>query len=203
MGRLIDLTGRRFGKLVVLGRDYSREYHRPFWKCICDCGNETIVKGSSLVCGSTKSCGCLKHQVIHGDAVGGHRSRLNSIYHSMISRCYIASTHSYKNYGGRGIEVCSEWRNNYQEFKRWALSNGYADDLSLDRIDVNDDYNPNNCRWVTWEEQCNNKRHHILIPFNGKTQTAAQWSRELKMPYQTIVERYKRGITAEEIFARG
>jgi len=197
-----DLSGRRFGKLTVLRREADPKYHRPYWRCVCDCGTETVVKGSSLVDGTTRSCGCLRSQPTHGDSVGGKRSRLYSIYHGMMNRCYCKSQQNYQVYGKRGIGVCDEWRNSYTEFKKWATMNSYTDNLSLDRIDNNKDYCPENCRWVSWDTQQNHRRYHLMITYNGKTQTAAQWSRELEIPYHTIVGRYHRGLSADEIFRR-
>lgn len=194
-----DLTGRKFGKLTVLHRDTSKKYNRPYWVCQCECGNIHSVKGSSLVCGTTKSCGCLKNRITHGDAVNGKRTRLASIYHGMISRCYNANIRQYDQYGGRGIMVCDEWRHDYPAFKSWALSHGYNDSLTLDRIDVDGNYTPENCRWATPEEQSNNKRHNIVITYKGKTQTAAQWSRELGLVYPTIISRYHKGLPPELI----
>lgn len=199
--RLKDLSGKTFGRLYVVGRDTAKT-SRPYWLCRCECGAIVSVKGSSLSGGSTNSCGCLRHTTIHGDSVGGKRTRLQGIYHTMISRCTNINFPGYNNYGGRGISVCQQWLNSYMAFKQWALSNGYADDLSIDRIDTNGDYEPNNCRWSTKAEQNNNKRNHILITLDGRTQNAKQWANELGLCYSTVVSRYHKGLPAEEILAK-
>lgn len=114
------------------------------------------------------------------------RSRLNSIYHLMKARCCNSSNPNYKNYGARGITVCEEWKNNFKAFKTWALNNGYSDSLTIDRIDNNKGYCPENCRWVSMKEQCNNYRHNHLITYKGKTMTMAQWAEEEGIPYYRL-----------------
>lgn len=117
------------------------------------------------------------------------RTRLQEIYYSMKKRCYNKNHVHYKSYGGRGITVCDEWRDNSKSFYNWALSHGYSDKLTLDRIDVNKGYSPENCRWATWEEQRNNKRNNRVISFNGKSLTLKQWSLELDIPYYVLEHR--------------
>lgn len=164
MGKLIDLTGQRFGRLVVLGID--SKYIAPCgkrdakWRCQCDCGKETTVIGRNLLSGRTRSCGCLHRELLsERDTVHGERfTRLYRIWSGMKSRCYIPSSTSYPWYGARGIAVCAEWKNSFVSFKNWAMSHGYQDDLTIDRINVDGNYEPDNCRWVTAEEQQHNKR---------------------------------------------
>lgn len=199
--KLNDLSGKTFGKLFVVERDPDKK-SRPYWLCKCECGTIVSVKGSSLSGGLTNSCGCLRHTTIHGDSVGGKRTRLQRIYHTMISRCTNINSTGYNNYGGRGISVCHQWLNSYMDFKQWALANGYVDNLSIDRIDTNGDYEPNNCRWSTKAEQNNNKRNHILITLNGRTQNAKQWADELGVCYSTVVSRYHKGLPAKDILAK-
>lgn len=155
-----DLTGRRFGRLTVLEKNLSNMYHSR-WDCLCDCGNTTTVYGSSLVQGKTRSCGCLikdTMRAVHGTHLESH-SRLHNIWSGMKERCFNPQSYNYKNYGGRGITVCDEWKDNYISFRDWALSHGYSPDLSIDRIDVNGVYEPDNCRWATMKEQQTNKRN--------------------------------------------
>ena len=129
-------------------------------------------------------------------------SRLQSIFQGMKTRCYNPKDKHYKNYGGRGIRVCDEWNNRervpekdnatkgYLAFKKWALENGYADNLTIDRINVNGNYEPSNCRWITHKEQCNNTTRNRLITYKGKTQTVKQWCDELNLPYGAIIQRF-------------
>ena len=201
--RLNDLSGKKFGNLTVVKRCTDGNYKRPYWICLCDCGNTAIVKGSSLTGGITKSCGCLKHRTKHGDARNHKRARLLSIYHNMVNRCYNEKSINYKDYGGRGLKICSEWKSNYKAFKSWAIENGYNDFLSIDRIDVNCGYEPANCRWVDRTTQNNNKRNSIIITAFGKTLNAKQWSNETGIKYSTIISRYHRGLPPEDILRGG
>ncbi len=192
-----DLTGMQFGKLTVVRRD-DHGHKRPYWECRCECGNTIFVSSTHLLAGDKTSCGCDKVYK-HGDARGPRWARLYRIYKGIKTRCVYKGAADSKNYGGRGITMCSDWVNDYNAFKKWALENGYDDSLSIDRIDVDGNYCPENCRWATWEQQNNNRRYHVWIEANGKKQTAAQWARELNMNYQTIVGRAHRGLSPEEI----
>lgn len=134
------------------------------------------------------------------------RDRLQNIFLHMKDRCYNPNFKEYKHYGGRGITICDEWQTPHswkggRAFKKWALENGYADNLTLDRIDVNKGYSPENCRWVSMEVQQNNKRNNRLITYKGKTQTIAQWSREVGIPFKTIQGRLNRKLPVEKIFS--
>lgn len=135
------------------------------------------------------------------------RDRIQNIFLHMKDRCYNPNFKDYKNYGGRGITICEEWQTPHswkggRAFRKWALENGYADNLTLDRIDVNKGYNPENCRWVSMKEQQNNKRNNRLITYNGKTQTIALWCEELKLPFSTVKNRLNRGLPAEKILSK-
>lgn len=161
MGKLIDLTGQRFGRLVVLGRaEKNTHTGHPMWHCLCDCGEETIVFGGDLRRGHTLSCGCL--QINRCSEIHSRhnlcKSRLYRIWGAMKTRCYNPKFQYFKNYGGRGIIICKEWLNDFQAFYKWAMSHGYRDGLSIDRIDNDKGYSPDNCRWVTMKEQRHNRR---------------------------------------------
>lgn len=137
-----------------------------------------------------------KYAVKHGLS----KTRLHRIWHSMYCRCYYSSTNQYKNYGGKGIKVCDEWKHidGFVNFYNWAINHGYKDNLTLDRIDNSKDYYPENCRWITPKEQSNHKTNNIYYTFNGKTQTGAQWCEEYGIIYTTFLDRLKRGWTVEQ-----
>lgn len=194
MGRLIDLTGRKFGKLSVIRRSGAAKDGEATWLCQCECGAQTVVDGKSLRTGNTRTCGCSRKQPRpyekkHGDC----KTRLYRIWGNMKHRCYGKSdAEKYQYYGGRGITVCDEWHD-FINFRKWALKSGYNDSLTLDRIDNDGNYSPDNCRWVPVKRQCMNRRSNHFITENGKTLSVLQWANLLGVSHSTIISRLKKG----------
>lgn len=199
-----NLVGLKYKMLTVM--EYSHKVGRKaYWKCICECGKEKTARGDCLKSGSVTSCGCLKKEQDRINLKKRHKhleskTRLYYIWQHMLTRCRSEKDKSYDNYGGRGISVCEEWSNDFYNFRKWALNNGYQEQLSIDRIDNYGNYSPENCRWITNIDQCNNRRKSIIINYNNKTQSIAEWCRELDLNYGTVFNRYKRGWSIEKIF---
>lgn len=191
----IDLTNQRFGRLLVIRE--SNKKNRIAWECLCDCGNTIIVTTTGLRNKGTKSCGCLRAETseqthtIHGGAKKSGRSRLYVIWSSMRERCFNSNHQAYTNYGGRGITICNEWED-FAEFRRWAISNGYDEgqaSQTIDRVDVNRCYCPQNCRWISRSEQANNKRNNRYITYRGEERTLSEWSNLFGIPYALLYKR--------------
>lgn len=185
-----DLTNKKFGRLTVVALSHKDEYRQYYWLCQCECGKMVTVRGKSLTRGTTKSCGCLiyeSHNVKHGMK----RTRLYRIWSGIKSRCCTLSNPSYDRYGGRGITIDSEWKCNFISFYNWAIANGYNDTLSIDRIDVNGNYEPSNCRWATPKEQSDNKRNNILITIDGVTMDLQQWCDKIGINRSTVLTRVR------------
>lgn len=174
--RRIDLSGRRFGHLTAISFNRSNEAGTTLWDCVCDCGNKIIVSYNNLISGNTSSCGCWHEK--HGETY----TRLYKCWSDMKARCYYKNDYNYKNYGGRGISVSDIWRNSFLAFRNWALSNGYNDNLTIDRIDVNGNYTPENCRWIPISEQQSNKRTNVFIEYNGESLTLKQIAKKYAEP---------------------
>lgn len=168
MGKLIDLTDKQFGRLLVMGRGKTDKRGKVYWDCQCTCGKRCEVRSDHLRYGLVQSCGCYNSETTaeRHTTHGGCHSRLYPVYRTMLARCGNPNNHEYHNYGGRGIEVCEEWKNSFSAFQKWALENGYDEtakrgDCTIDRIDVDGNYEPSNCRWVDLVVQARNKRPRV------------------------------------------
>lgn len=197
MNKTIDLTGRRFNRLLVLG--FSRKQKSgsgvaTVWRCLCDCGTETEATTSQLRNGGKKSCGCLR-----GQSHGLSSTKLHAVWRNIKARCKNPGHPAFKDYGGRGISVCAEWRDSFQAFADWAYKNGYDEALTLDRIDNDGGYTPSNCRWASRKAQIRNRRNTIRI--EGKT--LSEWAEISGLSYSLVHSRFSRGLPLPEIIAKG
>ena len=200
MSREKDLTGQRFGRLVVIEK--AGRYVSPhgktatIWLCQCDCGNTKEAITSELTAGRVKSCGCYQIEARFTHKLTNHK--LYWVYQGMKDRCYRPNNKHYSDYGGRGITVCDEWIEDFVNFYNWAINNGYQEGLTIDRIDVDGNYEPSNCRWVTTKEQQFNKRNNKKFFHDGKNLTLPEWSEILHISLDTLVSRiYTRGWNVE------
>lgn len=194
-----DLSNQKFGRLTAIKIVGKNKSGSRKWLCICDCGNETVVEQYRLSSGQTKSCGCLKkeNKYVHGLS----RSRINKIYRLIKNRCYNKNSSSFKDYGGRGITICKEWvdkENGFKNFYEWSMNNGYSEELTIDRIDVNGNYEPSNCRWVDRKTQQNNTRRNDYIEYNGEVHTLSEWAEIININKKTLYNRlHKYGWSVE------
>lgn len=198
---MYNIQGKKFGRLLVLERASSNAHGEVTWLCQCDCGNLKIVNSYALVHGHAKSCGCycvertrqanLKHGETH--------TRLYRAYTNMMTRCFNSNYKYFNSYGGRGITVCDEWlgENGIINFLNWAKANGYSDNLTLDRIDVNGNYSPQNCRWATMKIQQNNRTNNARYEYKGQIKTLSEWADYLNVTYGRL-QRLLQKRTLEE-----
>ena len=211
MGKFQDISGQTFGNITVIKRDGSYTIcngkHTPKWLCRCNfCGKLFHVNTYRIKALRLKSCGCQTTNLIrekskfHG--LGG--TRLSYIWRDMRKRCYNPKSESYKNYGGRGVRICDEWLDDagFLNFYKWAMENGYNDNLTIDRINNNDHYKPDNCRWVTKSENTNNRRNHVFVEFNGEILNLTQLARKLNVNPRTISKQKTRGWSLEKILRK-
>lgn len=186
-----DLTGLRFMHLLVLEDAGTNKYGRAKWLCKCDCGNYHTTLGKYLLNGDATSCGCrrakflvnvtYRKQPVHGMS----NTRIFQTWQGMRNRCNNPNDRAYRNYGGRGIKICKEW-NDFMNFYHWAMANGYTDDLTIDRINNDGNYEPSNCRWADLKTQANNTRRNHYLTYKGKTKSMAEWADEKNIEYSTL-----------------
>lgn len=210
MTAAIDLTGHKYGRLTVIKycgnkRQSSNGRTYRYWLCRCDCGKEVEVSTEHLRSGNTKSCGCYSYELSQklNYQHGMTDTRLHVVWKNMKRRCYCSDLESYKNYGGRGIKICDEWKNDFLAFYKWSIENGYDEnakhgECTLDRIDNNGDYEPSNCRWVNMYVQTRNTRRNRYIEFNGKRLTICEWGKEIGGSSTTVLYRINKGWAVEE-----
>lgn len=195
----IDLTGNKYGRLHVEGLETRIKYPsgktEQLWNCVCDCGNRVIVRGTDLKSGHTKSCGCLRKEKtsrLHST----HKltnTRLYRIWIGIKNRCLNEKQPSYEYYGKRGISICDEWKESFESFNDWANKTGYSNKLTIERIDVNGDYCPENCKWILPSEQYSNRTDSRNITYNGETKTLAEWAKIYGLDYNCLLWRIDKG----------
>lgn len=202
---IIEMLGKKYGKLLIQGVSYkkpvfSKKENRIkkyiyFVKCKCDCGKEKIINAETIKRQKVFSCGCyIKEKLKKGLNVkhGLTNHRLYHIWCCMKNRCYNVNYLEFKYWGGKGVSICDEWKNNFENFYNWAIDNGYKDNLSIDRIDGNKNYCPENCRWATAKEQANNQRNNKLIFYKNQTKTLAEWCNFFGVKYSLVRDRIYR-----------
>ena len=196
------MIGRAEDKILSSG------YHERMWNCVCDCGTERVVRGKSLRGGISKSCGCYRDELAgnRNRKHGGFGTRLYAVWNSMRQRCLNPKHPAYHNYGARGILICKEW-DDFDAFRKWAYQSGYQDDaergeFTLDRIDVNAGYSPENCRWADMREQAHNRRDSIVIQYDGSEKSLKDLANEFGIDYTTAWRRYKNGSCVADIIRK-
>lgn len=195
---IVDMTGwvmKEHGvpdsKINVVKYIGTNNDRKAMWECVCECGKIFIASGKDIRCGHTLSCGCLGEErraasvTTHGES----KTRLYSIYAKMKDRCYNKNNKRYNIYGEKGVRICNEWLNSYEAFRDWAMSHGYQDDLTIDRIDSSGNYCPDNCRWATMETQANNTSRNHFLTYKNSTKTMAEWAKLIGIPYSTLRHR--------------
>lgn len=193
----LDLAGEKFGRLTVIEFAYVKNGD-TYWKCLCDCGNECIVRGYSLNTSRTKSCGCLitDSHTVHGKT----NTRLYRIWSHIKDRCCNPNDKRYKDYGGRGILICDEWKNDFMAFYNWALGSGYTEELTIDRIDNDKGYFSENCRWVDMKIQCRNTRRNVFVEYQGEKICLSEAAEKSGIDVKILEHRYHRGDKADRLF---
>ena len=193
MGKVFDLAGKRFDRLCVIERVENNKYGNSVWLCQCDCGKQLRVRGDSLIKGNTKSCGCLRTEKVieRAKTHGKTNTKCYMEWANMKARCYNPNNKQYKDYGGRGITICDSWLNDFEAFYNYISTLPHFNEkgYTLNRIDNNGNYEPNNVEWADSITQANNKRNNHLITYNGKTQSLSQWAIEIGLNRSTLEQR--------------
>lgn len=197
----LDLLGKRFGQLTVVERVENASNGQARWKCICDCGETCIARASKLVRGVKFRCKKCRYKYI-SETKSTHREEPRDLwvrYCCMKNRCTRHDYHAYHRYGGRGITICDEWSKSFIAFRDWALNNGYRKGLTLDRIDNNGNYCPENCRWATQQEQCNNNSRNRIVVVFGEKDTLANWVRKANANYKHVMYLLNKGEDPDDV----
>lgn len=199
--KISDLLGVAFGRLTITGES-SRVKGKLMVICKCTCGNDAFaVSYNALQRDNTKSCGCIRIEKPNRFIDGRKKHPLYVVYNSMIKRCYNKNHQAFKNYGGRGIDVCPEWAADFAVFFSWAIDNGWAKGIEIDRVNNDLGYSPDNCRFVTRRENMRNTRMNKMVTFNGQTKALATWVEELGLKYSRTAQRLgKLGWSPEKAF---
>lgn len=194
---LKDLSGKRFGRLYVLKLAFTKN-RKSYWLCKCDCGKEKIIRSDSLIGGKSISCGCYQKEKMKENIKPHRNSKLYRVYYGMKERCCNENCVNYKYYGGKGVKIYYEWLNDFETFYDWATNNGYKDGLTIDRIDVNGDYSPENCRWITHKEQMSNTTANRRFEYNGENLTISELAEKYNINRNTLNYRINMGWNIEK-----
>lgn len=194
MGRKIEMIGKKYGRWLVIEETNNRGKNGDIrYFCKCNCGTQKEVSGRLLRSGQSTSCGCYNKEIISKPFTKVRGTKLYSVFMGIKRRCYNQNCKEYKNYGGRGIKMCEEWKNNYTNFYQWAMNNGYKQGLWIDRIDNSGNYEPTNCKWATPKQQQNNKRTNRNFTYENETHTIKEWSIIKNINYATLMQRIEKG----------
>lgn len=197
-----DLIGQKFGSLTVVKKLQINNHKEMTWLCKCDCGNDYVARTNPLTHGKTTCChACAMRKISISNTK--HSREPKSLwykYQNMKTRCHNPNYTLYHRYGGRGIKVCKEWDESFEAFRDWALANGYSDELTIDRIDNDGNYCPENCRWATVTEQANNRSTSRIIVVNGEKDTLANWARRTGTKYSKVQHWLDKGMSGDEVF---
>lgn len=195
-----EMIGKKFGCLTILGiSSHTDKFKHKYLDCKCDCGKVKAIAMYHITSGASRSCGCkvTEATIRRNTTHGGTGTRLFNIWASMRKRCTNPNEKAYKHYGARGIKISSEW-SNFDAFRDWSLNHGYDDSLTIDRINVNGDYCPSNCRWISNEEQSRNRTNNRRITINGETRLMVDWLKESPVSATTVYDRLRKGWTVED-----